>query len=167
MSDRVHASVCVRLLAFCLVFVLFSAVAVAGHPPRYRRSRPVVVTRTRVLRPPAPNATLGTFTPAPYIMVRGNAPIGGGYSPLGIAGDSTMALYGPFSPFRGYTAPLRTYSRGYDGRLQVSEGFSFSTPNSPELTPVVFPNETSNYYGPRVPRTPPSWSSAINWIDQN
>src|SRR5580693_1558854 len=43
---------------------------------------------------------LGTFYPTPYLMVRGNWPAGGGYSPLGIYGDASMAVYGPLSPFR-------------------------------------------------------------------
>ncbi len=167
MSYRDRVPSCLLSASLGVFFLTLTDVALAGHPPRHRQDRPVVVTRTRVLRPVPGSATLGTFSPTPYIMVRGNAPVGGGYSPLGIAGDQTMALYGPFSPFRAYSAPVRMYTRGYDGRVRVTEGFSFSTPNSPELTPVVYPNESSNFYGPRVSRTPPSWSSAINWIDQN
>jgi hypothetical protein len=100
-------------------------------------------------------------------MVRANNPLGGGYSPLGISGDQALSLYGPFSPFRAKTAPVLSYVRGYDGQLQLLEGYSFSNPNRPELSPVVYPTEANNYYGPRVSRTPPWWSSAINWIDQN
>ncbi len=100
-------------------------------------------------------------------MVRGDNPVGGGYSPLGISGDQSMALYGPFSPFRATTASVLTYVRGYDGQIRVAEATGFSTPNLPALSPVIYPTEFNNYYGPRVSRTPPSWSSAINWIDQN
>jgi hypothetical protein len=78
-----------------------------------------------------------------------------------------MALYGPFSPFRATTAPVATYVRGYDGQIRLMETTGFSNPNLPALSPVVYPTEFSNYYGPRVSRTPPNWSSAINWIDQN
>ena len=65
--------------------------AFAGEPSR-RVGRAVAVTR--VWPCPAYRATssLGTFYPTPYIMVRGNLPIGGGYSPLGIYGDQTLAL---------------------------------------------------------------------------
>ena len=131
----------------------------------HRSPQPVVVTRARPAYPPT--STLGTFYPTPYMMVRGNDPVGGGYSPLGIYGDQTMSIYGPFSPLRTRTAPVRTYARGYNGVVYVSEGNSFSNPNLPELSPVVYPTEANNFFGPRVSRTPPWWSSAINWIDQN
>ena len=128
-------------------------------------ARQTVVTRARPAY--SPTSTLGTFVPTPYIVVRGNDPVGGGYSPLGIYGDQTMSLYGPFSPMRTRTAPIRNYVRGYDGRLYISEGNSFSNPNLPELSPVIYPTEANNFFGPKVSRTPPWWSSGINWIDQN
>jgi hypothetical protein len=130
-----------------------------------RYAQPAVVARPRPVY--ARSATLGTFMPTPYMVVRGNNPLGGGYSPLGIYGDQTLTLYGPISTLRGRTAPLRNYVRGYDGRIYVSEGNSFSNPNLPELSPVIYPSEANNYFGPRVSRTPPWWSNAINWIDQN
>ncbi|MGO9465749.1 MAG: hypothetical protein ACLQVF_16545 [Isosphaeraceae bacterium] len=139
--------------------------ALAGDVWVRRSPGPVVVTRARPAY--APTSTLGTFYPTPYMVVRGNDPVGGGYSPLGIYGDQTMSLYGPFSPLRSRTAPVRTYVRGYDGRIYVSEGTSFSNPNLPDLSPVVYPTEANNYFGPRVSRTPPWWSNAMNWIDQN
>jgi hypothetical protein len=126
-------------------------------PPMVVRARPTY----------APTSTLGTFQPTPYMIVRGNDPLGGGYSPLGIYGDQTMSLYGPLSPLRQTSAPLRSYVRGYDGRIYAAEATSFSNPNLPELSPVIYPSESNNFYGPRVSRTPPWWSSAINWIDQN
>jgi hypothetical protein len=113
-----------------------------------------------------PPATLGTFVPTPYLMVRGNWPLGGGYSPLELYGDQSMALYGPFSPLRATSAPITLYSRGYDGVLEARPGTSFSTPNLPALSPVVYPRPGNYYYGPRVDRTPPSWTSGFNWIDQ-
>jgi hypothetical protein len=110
---------------------------------------------------------LGTFYPTPYIMVRGNAPAGGGYSPLNQDGDTTLSLYGPLSSFRMTSAPVLTYSRGYDGRTVIAPGTSFSAPNYPRLTPVVNPTQASYYYGFRRSGTPPWWASGINWIDQN
>jgi hypothetical protein len=130
-----------------------------------RRTDQPVVLRARPAY--APTSTLGTFYPTPYIVVGGDAPLGGGFSPLGIYGDSTMSLYGPFSPLRARTAPIVNYVRGYDGRIYVTEGNSFSYPNRPDLSPVVYPTEHTNYFGPRVSRTPPWWSNGINWIDQN
>jgi hypothetical protein len=119
-------------------------------------------------RPACPSPpTLGTFEPTPYIMVGGLVPIGGGYSPLGIYGDGSMALHGPFSPMRSTSAPVRTYSRGYDGVLRESRATSFSNPNLPELSPIIYPTPRNYYYAPRVDRTPPWWTNGVNWIDQN
>src|SRR4051794_36488797 len=85
---------------------------------------------------PAPSrslAPLGTFYPTPYISPGASAPAGGGYSPLGSFGDTTMSLYGPFSAFRFTSAPIVTYTRGYNGRGVLAPGTSFSTPNLPAL----------------------------------
>jgi hypothetical protein len=165
---------CARIFLFALVLLgSFSALrSEAGdHHRRQRAGQAVYVTRARPDYAPTvtrvPTGTLGTFEPTPYIMLRGNQPLGGGYSPLGISGDQTMSLYGPFSPLRARTAPVFTYVRGYDGQLRVLQGDSSSYPNRPELSPVIYPNEFSNYYGPRMSRTPPWWSSAFNWLDQN
>jgi hypothetical protein len=155
------------LTAVGLLWFVCSLSEAQAQAPRRLIARRPVASRAQTVRCAPTKPTLGSFQPTPSIMVRGNYPTGGGYSPLGISGDQTMSLYGPFSPLRPYTAPVAVTTRGYDGRLYVSEGISFSTPNLPELTPVVYPNETRNFYGPRVIRTPPSWSSAINWIDQN
>jgi len=152
-------------VAFVLSQAVVSGPAVLAGDVWVRRSARPVVVRARPVY--APTSTLGTFYPTPYMVVRGNDPLGGGYSPLGISGDQTMSLYGPFSPLRSRTAPVRSYVRGYDGRVYISEGTSFSNPNLPELSPVVYPTEANNYFGPRVSRTPPWWSNAINWIDQN
>ncbi len=135
----------------------------AGDHPR--RVRATVATRVRPCV--APTSTLGNFNPTPVVTIIGNNPIGGGYSPLGIYGDQTMALYGPLSAFRTSTAPVAGYVRGYDGRLYRSEALTFSNPNLPILSPFHYPTEANYYYGPRVNRTPPWGSSAINWIDQN
>jgi hypothetical protein len=160
-----------RPLAVTLVLLHLPAAthsALAG-PPGGRQRRTVPVTRTRVQPCPAPRATstLGTFYPTPYFTVRGNNPVGGGYSPLDIYGDQTMALYGPLSPLRTMTAPVLTYVRGYDGQTRMIETVSFSNPNLPILSQVRYPTEANYYYGPRVVRITPWGSNAINWIDQN
>ena len=86
---------------------------------------------------------------------------------MNIYGDQTLTLYGPLSAFRVSTAPVLGYTRGYDGQLRVTEANSFSYPNQPELSPVVYPTESNYFYGPRVNKTPRWGSNAINWIDQN
>lgn len=109
--------------------------------------------------------SLGTFAPTPYIMVGGAAPTSFGYSPLGRYGDASMALNGPFSPMRSISAPVRVYSRGYDGVLHEETATSFSNPNLPTLSPFVYPTQSNYYYAPRVNRTPPWWDRGANWID--
>jgi hypothetical protein len=147
-------------------FLLGDGLAVAGDPPWRARRTAVVVRRAQPCAGTA-TSTLGTFFPTPYITVRGNAPLGGGYSPLEIYGDQTLALYGPVSPLRTAAAPVLTYVRGYDGRTRITEATSFSNPNLPVLSPVRYPNEGNYYYGPRVIRTTPWGLNASNWIDQN
>jgi hypothetical protein len=93
--------------------------------------------------------------------------LGGGYSPLEIYGDQTLALYGPLSSLRLTTAPVVTYVRGYDGRVHTAAALSFSTPNLPEYSPVVYPTAAQYFYGPRVSNNPPWSSNALNWIDLN
>lgn len=149
-----------------LVFPVGAAVAQDRfNSPRVRvvapAPWPVCVT------PASATGSLGTFQPTPYIMVRGNWPVGGGYSPLEFYGDMSMSIYGPTSSFRSVAAPVLTYTRGYDGRVYASQATSFSTPNQPELSPVVYPTTGSYYYAPRMNRTPPQWTSGNNWIDQN
>jgi len=140
------------------------------------RRRAAVVTATTATAPapvrtsyePSQYPMLGTFYPSPYLMVRGNWPAGGGYSPLGIYGDASMAVYGPLSPLRTYTAPVATYERGYDGRLILQEGTPFSTPNRPEVTPVVYPTQANYFYRIRGESgEPPWWTNGTDWIDQN
>ncbi|WP_422926585.1 hypothetical protein [Singulisphaera sp. PoT] len=140
-----------------------SSQAEAGGLFRRRSRTPVPTTRVQ----PTSAAPLGTFTPTPYMTVRGNFPTGGGYSPNDSFGDTSMDLYGPLSALRSTSAPVTTYSRGYDGRLTASEGTSFSTPNLPENSPVVYPTQGSYYYGFRQATPPPGWPKAINWIDQD
>jgi hypothetical protein len=162
-----HFRAAARTVVFSLVthaIVETTGQALAGHRTR-RRGQTVVATQARSWS--APTKTLGTFYPTPYLMVRGNSPIGGGYSPLDIYGDQTMVLYGPLSALRATTAPVVIYTRGYDGQISATEALSFSNPNLPEISPVIYPTEANNFYGPRVSRTPPWGANGINWIDQN
>jgi hypothetical protein len=160
------------LVGVMAVTALFVPRAQAGGPWFRKgtvpppRSVPVSTTRIVPIAPTSP-APLGTFTRTPYIMVRGNGQAGGGYTPLNQFGDASMTLYGPLSAFRMTSAPILTYTRGYDGRPVVVPGTSFSTPNFPRLTPVIYPTQASNYYGFRESGNPPWWANAINWLDQN
>jgi hypothetical protein len=153
----------VRVLA--LVSVLYGSFATeAGDWFGRRRPAPVTYYRRTSAISPAP---LGTFAPTPMVMVRSDSPTGSGFSPLGQSGDATMAIYGPLSPFRATAAPVLTYTRGYDGTIVAVPGSSFSTPNLPTLSSVVYPTQSTNYFGPRVLKSPPWWASGAGWIDQN
>jgi hypothetical protein len=154
--------------AICLFVLLASASSEVEAGGLFRR-RPPPVTPTAYGAPAEPSVypMLGTFFPTPTITLRGNFPTSGGYAPLGEFGDTTMALTGPLSALRATTAPLLLYSRGYDGRPIVMQGTSFSTPNLPPITPVVYPTQATYYYGFRHLGHPPWWTNAINWIDQN
>lgn len=112
-------------------------------------------------------STLGTFEPTPYILVGGAAPIAGGYSPLGTYGDTSLSLNGPLASMRSISAPVVTYSRGYDGVLRATPGTSSSTPNLPLLSPFAYPTRRNNYYAPRSSPSQSQWTSGVNWIDQN
>jgi hypothetical protein len=166
-----------RQTVLCLRAVLIASVGFASigamdsvgadhHSRRARRSR--VVNRARPAYAPGAvqPAPLGTFMPTPVVTIRGNDPVGGGYSPLGIYGDQSMSFYGPFSPFRSVTAPIVVYSRGYDGVVRSAEVVTSSYPNLPALSPVVYPTRANNYYGPRIMEDPRS-TTAIDWLDQN
>lgn len=142
--------------------------AEAGGGRFLRRSAsPAPVVTSRVVPAPRATGTLGTFSPTPYIIVRGSIPAGGGYSPLGNYGLDNLVLYGPTSTFRNTSAPVLTYTRGYDGRTVVAPGTSFSSPNQPFLSPVVYPTQGSNYYGFKQSGSPPWWANGDNFLDQN
>lgn len=135
---------------------------------RKRERATVVVPTVRPVVAPAPSpAPLGTFYPSVIMRVRADFPTGDGYSPLETFGDTSLDIYGPLSGLRGNAAPVMTYVRGYDGRTAVVEGTSFSTPNLPNATPVVYPTPATYYYRIRDNSIPPSWPKATNWIDQN
>ncbi len=135
----------VASVAFPSIGLLDSARA--DHGSR-RARRALVVNRARPVYAPgaAQPAPLGTFMPTPAVTIGGAYPVAGGYSPMGIYGDQTMALYGPFSPFRSVTAPVVVYSRGYDGVIRPAQGVASSYPNLPILSPVVYPTRANHYY---------------------
>ena len=141
----------------------------AGDPYRYSRPRRVVETRfAPTVEVQGSEGTLGTFEPTPYVIVRGNGTTGGGYSPMQMYGDQTMVMYGPTSVFRSTTAPVTTYVRGYDGNLQPVSGVSFSNPNLPGLSPVVYPTKSSSYSRSRMDNgVPIRPKDSMNWIDQH
>lgn len=141
----------------------------AVQPAAFLVPRPAAVSASaRVVAAPRSAGALGSgFVSTPYMFVRGNGTAGGGYSPLGLFGDATMALYGPLSGLRATSAPVLTYSRGYNGTSVVTPATSFSTPNLPGLTPVVYPTQATNYFGFRRSGEPPWFPNAMDWIDQN
>ncbi len=159
----------VRAIFTIVTLLLLSAgtVGALAGPPRTRVRQTVVVTGTQPCAAPGARPTLGTFYSTPYFIVRGDYPTGGGYSPLEIYGDQTLALYGPLSALRATTAPVMGYVRGYDGQTHLVESVSFSYPNLPSLSPVRYPTQGNYFYGPRVVRPTFTGANAINWIDQN
>ncbi len=162
-----HTVLCLRALMLASVGVptIGAMDSVGGEYHHSRRARrTIIVNRARPAY--APGALLGTFMPTPAVMIQGNYPVGGGYSPLGMYGDQSLSLYGPLSSFRSVTAPVVVYSRGYDGVVRPSEAIASSTPNLPVLSPVVYPTRANHYYAPRIMDDPQS-TSAINWLDQN
>jgi hypothetical protein len=157
------------LACIAAALALQAAAVEAGWPKaRTRAGRGYAVVPTSRPVGVAPSPMLGSFYPTPMLTVRGNGPAGGGYSALGQFGaDASLSLYGPLSPLRATTAPVLVYTRGYDGLVRPTTGVSFSTPNLPEVTPVVYPTRANFYGGFRESGTPPWWPSGINYIDQN
>ena len=161
------------LLALSVALIAVCDTPSMAREPLWKRSRgdsaptalPTTCTNPRNANAPTP--MLGTFYPTPYMTVRGNAPAGTGYTPLGAYGDQTLALYGPLSPLRSTTAPVMTYTRGYDGTLIPTVGTGFSYPNLPAASPIIYPTQATYYYGFRESGTPPWWKTSLNWIDQN
>ena len=159
--------------------VLTLAFAVAASPARagggFRRRAAARVTATSMVvatgsnpaNANAPSPMLGTFYPTPYIVVSATGPTGGGYAPLGQYGLNNLQTYGPTSAFRATSAPVRIYSRGYDGAVYEREGTSFSTPFYPQGSPVVYPTPAADYYRPRGRMSLPSEYGAQFWVDQN
>ena len=168
MSRTFASSMRPVLLGAALIVTAAALTATAGEH-RFRRGRHAAVVqtvRTAPFRDPVYGSHLGTFYPTPAIIVQGNYPVGGGYSPLGIYGDQTLSLFGPMSALRTTTAPVLTYTRGYDGVVRPATAISSSYPNLPLLAPVAYPTRANNYYAPRVIENP-AHDSAIMWLDQN
>lgn len=162
------------VLAAAVVLLVAAPIIQAGDGHR-RRGRRAAAAAAVAARPVVPTARvvdpvyagrLGTFNPTPAILVQGNYPVAGGYSPLGIYGEQTMSLYGPFSSMRTTTAPVQVYTRGYDGVVRSATAISTSYPNLPALSPVAYPTRSNHYYAPRV-RENPADKSAYMWLDQN
>jgi len=110
---------------------------------------------------------LGSMWGTPTVQIAGDFPTGFGYSPLGQYGVGNLNLYGPTSIYRSMSAPVRIYSRGYDGSVHETEGTSFSTPNYPPGSPVIYPTTPASYYRPRRLATDPIFTNVQMWIDQN
>ena len=160
-----------RRLAFGLVAIVSLLTAVDVEAGGFGRRRAVAVAPTASVGNPAnanaPSNMLGTFYPTPTIYVRGDFPTGRGYTPLGQYGVHNLTTYGPISAYRSVSAPVRIYSRGYNGQVVETEGTSTSNPFLETPKPVVYPNANSYYYRSRR-LTSPDWSqSGINWVDQN
>lgn len=164
---------CARaVLAAAVVLLVGADISHAGDGHRRRARRAAAATASRPVVPTARVVNnvyagrLGTFNPTPAILVQGNYPVSSGYSPLGIYGEQTMSLYGPFSSLRTTTAPVQVYSRGYDGVIRPGTAISTSYPILPALSPVAYPTRSNHYYAPRV-RENPAEKSAYMWLDQN
>jgi hypothetical protein len=157
------------VLVGLVLFLTAGVLTAAAGEHRFRRARRPAMVRpvpTVSRNDPVYGSHLGTFYPSPAVVVAGNYPAGVGYSPLGLYGDPAMSLYGPFSAFRTTTAPVVTFTRGYDGAVRPAESISTSYPIFPMLSPVTYPTRANNYYAPRL-RDHPGQDSAIDWIDQN
>jgi hypothetical protein len=157
------------ILLGAVLIVTAAAFTSAAGEHRFRPNRRAAAVRTlptAAVRDPVYGPHLGTFFPTPGIVVQGNYPVGGGYAPLGIFGDQSLSLYGPTSALRTTTAPVLTYTRGYDGVARPKEAITSSYPNLPVLSPIAYPTRANHYYAPRVRENPAS-DSAIRWIDQN
>ena len=155
-----------------LGFLLVSAVAVqalAGGPFERRRGR--VVETVRIVGPRdrvAPTGMLGTFNPTPLVVIGSNSSTFGGFSPIGFYGrENSLNVYGPLSAFRETSAPVNTVVRGYNGIPTAIRGTTYSNPNLPDLSPVVYPTRASNYSALRYQGTSPYRDRAYMWIDQN
>lgn len=167
--SRIHASMARPIVLGATLLLTVGADSQAGERFFRRARRPPVTvvqpvpTARRI--DPVYGDRLGTFYPTPAVGVMGNYPSGVGYSPLGIF-NTSMAEIGPFSSFRATTAPVVSYTRGYDGVVRPAESISNTYPMLPLLAPLAYPTRANYYYAPRI-RDNPALESAINWLDQN
>jgi hypothetical protein len=161
----------IRLPTLGLTALLLLSQASLSEGGGFGRRRVARVEPTTYVGNPAnanaPSDMLGTFYSTPTLYVRGDFPTGKGYSPLGQYGLSNLTSYGPISAYRSVSAPVRIYSRGYNGQVVETEATSTSNPFLAEPKPVIYPNADSYYYKPRRFASPPWWQSGINWVDQN
>jgi hypothetical protein len=154
-------------LGVLVILIARAPVSIAGeHRFFHGRRAAVRPVPTTFRNDPVYGDRLGTFMPTPAVVVQGNYPAGGGYAPLGTFGETSMSLYGPISSFRSTTAPVVTYTRGYDGVVRPGEAVTTSYPMLPILAPVAYPTRANYYYGPRIIEDP-ARDSAINWMDLN
>ncbi len=155
-----------RLVLLVALFGMFSALSSSAEAQLFRR-RPRQTSYVAPSEDPSVYPMLGTYYPTNYMMVRGNYTGGGGYSPLNFYKDTTMVIYGPLAATRAYTAPVRYNVRGYNGGSYPVRTMAYSYPNLPSLSPVVYPNQGSYYFGFPRPATPPWWQDGNSWIDMN
>jgi hypothetical protein len=86
---------------------------------------------------------------------------------MGMDGDTTLSLYGPFSPFRAIAAPVLLQPTSFGGSPYQAVGTGFSTPFLPPASPIVYPTRANVSTGFGYQRTPPWWDSGFGWVDQN
>lgn len=151
-----------------LVSIGLALVCLTVLPLTSNAQSPQFAPRRVIVAPPPASGVgmMGSFYPDRYLYYGGDVNPNSGYFPLGMYGGNTMSLDGPLSNYRSTSAPVLTYTRGYDGAYRPSMATSFSYPNLPVLSPVVYPTRSNFFYGPRQSKLP-QWQRATNWIDQN
>jgi hypothetical protein len=156
-------------LATLAAAMLSGAIEAKAGGPFKRRAGQVVETTTCVnpANATAPSHMLGSMWGTPMVQIAGDFPTGHGYSPLGQYGVNNLNLYGPTSIYRAMSAPVRVYSRGYDGNVYETEATGFSTPNYPPGSPIIYPTPNASYYRPRRSTIDPIYTNVNMWIDQN
>ena len=100
------------LLAAVVVLATGSLTATAGRPLLARQTRGGRPARAHgPVRDPVYGSRLGTFYPTPAIIVQGNYPAGGGYSPLGTPVTEHVALRSDVGPANHHGAGPDLQSR--------------------------------------------------------
>lgn len=155
-------------MAFLLAVAFSAASADAGDRPGQARAYYPTGYFRQPVDPTNPAAApgLGSFYPSTSLVAGESYPLGPGYAGTD-TGQNNLSLYGPLSALRAQTVVVPTYTRGYDGRTYVGRGVTFSYPNLPPVSPVVYPTQMTRTPGIRGVSVPPGWPRAVNWIDQN
>lgn len=169
-----------RLMRFirraAMAMCLSMAVTATGHAGG--RPRPVYVQSTNVtvvspVRPTmdvrngvAPSPMLGSFTPNQSVWVRGNGVMGGGYTPLNQDERESMAIYGPFSAFRGQMKPVKVLQPTGTGPIPLMEGDAVAYPNFPWKDSLPNLSSQGRAVRPRSPFVYPGWNTDADTIDQ-